>query len=168
MPKIFRLGSRRSPLAIFQSKEIAEKLSAFDPSIKIEYVFLDSEGDRLKDYPLRDLGGKNVFIKDIEQALLDGVIDIAVHSFKDISANLDEKTSLAGFLPSDYLQDCIVGFVPFDEMESIATSSLRRSWFLKQPTFCACPRRDQPRKQRLFPWANNLPSGLIDMRLPIY
>ena len=83
---MIRLGTRRSPLALAQAGEIAERLRRLGDEVAI--VPMRTEGDRLFDVQLARLGGKGLFVRDIEQALLDGAVDIAVHSLKDLPADV--------------------------------------------------------------------------------
>ena len=89
MPRI-KIGTRGSPLALLQARETRERLIAahgLDPS-DIEIVPITTTGDRIKDRPLNEIGGKGLFTKEIEDALLAGEIQLAVHSMKDLPANL--------------------------------------------------------------------------------
>lgn len=79
-----RLGTRGSLLALSQSKLIATELMRLHPSLQIELIIVKTTGDRIADGPLHDLGGKGLFTKELEQALLSRTIDFAVHSFKDV------------------------------------------------------------------------------------
>lgn len=84
MSTTLRLGTRASQLAVAQSRLVADSIRRVHPRLNIEVVTISSEGDRILDRPLHEFGGKGLFTRNIEQALLDDKIDIAVHSFKDL------------------------------------------------------------------------------------
>ena len=129
--KTLRLGSRRSPLAVHQANTILHCLKASNRFDKLELVFIDSEGDEKPNLALNQIGGKGVFTKRLEDALLDHKIDLAIHSFKDLTSSLSPSSQLVGFYCEDEIEDCVAGFIPFEEMRQIATSSLRRKLFLR-------------------------------------
>ena len=79
-----RLGTRGSMLARTQSQRVADALQRADPRVRVELVIVKTTGDRVQDRPLAELGGKGLFVKELEQQLLDGGIDFAVHSYKDV------------------------------------------------------------------------------------
>jgi hydroxymethylbilane synthase len=102
-----RLGSRGSQLALFQARLVAQRiLEAGGPSSEI--VIIKTSGDQLQDRPLSEIGGKRLFVKEIEDALLRGEIDIAVHSSKDMPAELPAGLAVAGVLPREDPADAIV------------------------------------------------------------
>ena len=82
MKQLLRLGTRGSPLALWQADHITELLLAAHPGLTIERVVIKTEGDRVLDRPLIEIGGKGLFIKELEEAMLDGRIDFAVHSLR--------------------------------------------------------------------------------------
>lgn len=127
-----RLGTRPSPLATYQSEHIATLVRQQGYQGEIQQLKIASEGDVNATVPLSEIGGKGVFIKSLEAALLKDDCDIAVHSLKDVTAQLAEGTSLCQFYTEGHYRDCIAGFVPFAEMTHIASSSLRRRLFLKK------------------------------------
>ena len=79
MPKIIRIATRKSPLALWQAMKVSELIKDIDNSINIELVKITTSGDKILDKPLYDIGGKSLFLKELEQALLEGSCDIAVH-----------------------------------------------------------------------------------------
>jgi hydroxymethylbilane synthase len=103
---VIRLGTRRSPLALAQAGEIAERLRRLGDEVAI--VPMRTEGDRLFDVQLARLGGKGLFVRDIEQALLDGAVDIAVHSLKDLPADVPRGLTLAAFPEREDPRDVLV------------------------------------------------------------
>jgi hydroxymethylbilane synthase len=102
-----RLGTRGSQLALWQANAVATRIAAAGgPACRI--VVIKTGGDRLQERPLSEIGGKGLFVKEIEDALLDGAIDLAVHSSKDMSAVLPDGLSIAGVLPRESPLDAIV------------------------------------------------------------
>jgi hydroxymethylbilane synthase len=102
-----RLGTRGSQLALYQAHTVARLLvEAGGPQVEI--VVIKTSGDRLQDAPLSDVGGKRLFVKEIEDALLNGEIDLAVHSSKDLPAVLPEGLGIAGVLPREDPHDAVV------------------------------------------------------------
>ena len=85
---LLRLGTRGSLLARAQSQQVADAVMAASPGIHVELVILKTTGDQVQDRPLADLGGKGLFTKELEQALLDGRVDFAVHSYKDVPVTM--------------------------------------------------------------------------------
>ncbi|MCB9960351.1 MAG: hydroxymethylbilane synthase [Rhodospirillaceae bacterium] len=103
MPPPFHIGTRGSPLALWQAEAtrvlIAHRVPGLDAPEALVLVTLTTQGDRVRDRPLADLGGKGLFTKDIDSATLDGRVDIAVHSLKDVPSDLPDGLALAGVLP---------------------------------------------------------------------
>jgi hydroxymethylbilane synthase len=85
-----KLGTRGSPLALQQSHWIKDQLEAAEPGLRIDLVIIRTTGDRIQDSPLSAIGGKGLFVKEIEEALLDQRVDLAVHSMKDMPGDLPE------------------------------------------------------------------------------
>lgn len=83
-----RLATRKSALALAQSGQVADRIRAANPGMEVELLHVVTEGDRVQDRPLAQIGGKGLFVKEIEAALLDGRADLAVHSMKDLPADL--------------------------------------------------------------------------------
>jgi hydroxymethylbilane synthase len=108
---ILRIGSRGSPLALAQAREVTARLAAaaaaLDPD-RIEVKVFRTTGDVLVDRPLADAGGKGLFTKEIEEALLAGAIDLAVHSSKDLPTFLPTGLNIAGFLPREDPRDVFI------------------------------------------------------------
>ncbi|HID31600.1 MAG TPA: hydroxymethylbilane synthase, partial [Desulfobacterales bacterium] len=82
--KIIRIGTRGSQLAVWQAEWVRSRLLALHPQYEVELVKIKTTGDKITDVPLARVGGKGLFVKEIETALLDGGIDLAVHSMKDM------------------------------------------------------------------------------------
>ncbi len=128
-----RIGTRGSPLALAQAHETRARLmAAFGlPEAAFAITVIKTTGDRVQDRPLKEIGGKGLFTKEIEEALLSGVIDIAVHSMKDMPVEQPEGLVLATYLPREDVRDAFVslrhgGLADLPEGAVVGTSSLRR------------------------------------------
>ena len=102
------IGSRGSPLALAQTKLVAEALRTNFPEIKIKIKIIKTTGDTVRDRPLSHLGGKGLFTREIEEALLQSRIDIAVHSAKDMETHLPAGLTLAAVLPREDPRDALL------------------------------------------------------------
>ena len=132
-----RIGSRGSPLALVQARQAQTALAKACGIVpeQIEISIIRTSGDKIQDRPLADAGGKGLFTKEIEEALLSGAIDFAVHSSKDIPAALPAGLTLAAFLPREDPRDALVsrvakslGELPRNAL--VGTSSPRRQALL--------------------------------------
>lgn len=128
-----RIGTRGSPLALAQAYETRDRLAAaLDlPGDAFSIVPIKTTGDRIQDRPLKEIGGKGLFTREIEQALLDGAIDIAVHSMKDMPVLQPGGLVLDTYLPREDVRDALVSpalrtFADLPEGAVVGTSSLRR------------------------------------------
>jgi hydroxymethylbilane synthase len=121
------IGSRGSALALWQARHIADRLSALGAKTRIEIIH--TSGDKIQDVPLAKVGGKGLFTKEIEEALLAGAIDVAVHSMKDVPTDLPEGLTLAAMPEREEPRDALIGLGLADLKAAtrIGTSSLRRS-----------------------------------------
>ena len=99
MANILKIGTRGSPLALIQANDVRDRLLAAHDGLEVEIIVIRTTGDRIQDRPLADIGGKGLFIKEIEEALFDGGIDLAVHSMKDVETQLPEGLGIAVILP---------------------------------------------------------------------
>jgi hydroxymethylbilane synthase len=136
---LLRIGSRGSPLALVQARQVQSALaqaSGVAPA-EIEIKIIRTSGDKIADRPLADAGGKGLFTKEIEEALLSGAIDCAVHSSKDLPAVLPAGLTLAAFLPREDPRDALVSrkadslrALPHNAL--VGTSSPRRQALLKR------------------------------------
>lgn len=128
-----RIGTRGSPLALAQAHETRDRLAAaFDlPEEAFEIVVIKTTGDRVVDRPLKEIGGKGLFTREIEEALLSGEIGIAVHSMKDMPVDQPPGLTLDTYLPREDVRDAFVS-ARFEELAQlpegakVGTSSLRR------------------------------------------
>ncbi len=126
-----RIGTRGSPLALRQAGVVAERLRALAPGRPVEVVPMKTAGDRLAQVSLGEFGGKGLFVKELEEALLDGRVDVTVHSLKDMPAELPEGLCLAAFPTRDDPRDVLVsqtggGIADLPPAATVGTSSLRR------------------------------------------
>ena len=128
-----RIGTRGSPLALAQAYETRERLSiAFGLSLdSFEIVVIKTTGDKVLDRPLKEIGGKGLFTKEIEEALLQESIDIAVHSMKDMPVQQPNGLILDTFLPREDVRDAFVSRIhtslaDIPQGATVGTSSLRR------------------------------------------
>ena len=118
-----RLGTRGSQLALWQANTVAARIAAAGGPV-CRIVVIKTGGDRLQERPLSEIGGKGLFVKEIEDALLEGTIDLAVHSSKDMSAVLPDGLTIAGTLPRESPLDAIV--LPFRlKVNTTETGSVR-------------------------------------------
>ena len=111
MQTVLKIGTRASPLAMAQAPEARDRLAAAHglPDAAFEVVPITTSGDRIQDRTLADSGGKGLFTKELEEALFDGRIDIAVHSSKDMPTLLPEGLELSAFLPREDVRDAFLG-----------------------------------------------------------
>jgi hydroxymethylbilane synthase len=122
------IGSRGSALALWQARHIAGKLEALGEQTRVEII--KTTGDKIQDVPLSQVGGKGLFTKEIEEALLAGAIDLAVHSMKDVPAEVPRGLVLAAIPEREEARDALIAHVPLADLKpgaKIGTSSLRRS-----------------------------------------
>jgi hydroxymethylbilane synthase len=131
MHKVVRIATRKSALALWQARHVAALLKAADPNLEIELVPLTTQGDRLLDTPLALIGGKGLFLKELERAILDDEADIAVHSMKDVPAEMTPALTIGAVLeranPSDaWLSREGAAMHELKAGSVVGTSSLRR------------------------------------------
>lgn len=129
--KTLKIATRQSPLALWQAEHIRSRLNALYPDLTVELVKFVTQGDKILDTPLAKIGGKGLFVKELEAALLDGRADLAVHSMKDVPMHLPEGLSLAVICEREDPLDAFVSnqYPHFDELPQgakVGTSSLRR------------------------------------------
>jgi hydroxymethylbilane synthase len=136
--KILKIATRQSPLALWQAEHIRARLEVLHTDLKVELVTFVTQGDKILDTPLAKIGGKGLFVKELEAALLDGRADLAVHSMKDVPMALPEGLSLPVICEREDPLDAFVSntYHSFDELPQgakVGTSSLRRkTQILKQ------------------------------------
>ncbi len=135
--KKIRIATRKSPLALWQAEHVAGRLGKLFPEIQIELVKMVTKGDKILDAPLAKIGGKGVFVKELELGMLNGDADIAVHSMKDVPVEFPEGLHLAAILDREDPTDAFVSnkFQSLDALPKtakIGTSSLRRQCQIKE------------------------------------
>ena len=129
-PKL-RIGTRGSPLALIQAEAVGGALMRAHAALEIEYCVVRTSGDRIQDRPLAEVGGKGLFTKEIEQALFDNQIDLAVHSMKDVETFLPDGLSIVAMLPREDPRDVLLSangesLDALPEGARLGTSSVRR------------------------------------------
>ena len=130
--KTIKIGTRGSKLALWQANWVKSALNAENTSIAVELVPIKTRGDKILDVPLAKVGGKGLFVKEIEDALLNGRIDLAVHSMKDMPSEIPDGLCVGAIPEREIPQDVLIskkGLLLHDLMPGarIGTSSLRRS-----------------------------------------
>jgi hydroxymethylbilane synthase len=130
--KKVRIATRQSPLALWQAHHVSALLRQHHPGLEVELLELTTEGDRFLQAPLSQIGGKGLFVKEIEQALIDGRADLAVHSLKDMTSQMPEGLELAAVPEREDPRDAFVGRVgaklsTLEAGQVVGTSSLRRT-----------------------------------------
>lgn len=134
---IIRIATRQSPLALWQAEHVAARLQQAFPQLKTELVKMVTRGDKILDAPLAKVGGKGLFVKELEQGILEGTADIAVHSMKDVPVEFPEGLHLAVILEREDPTDAFVSnkYRSLAELPAdarIGTSSLRRQCQIKE------------------------------------
>ncbi|HUU81257.1 MAG TPA: hydroxymethylbilane synthase, partial [Acidobacteriota bacterium] len=129
---ILKIGTRGSKLALAQSNWVKEKIEARHPHVRVELVRIRTKGDKILDSALSKIGGKGLFVKEIEDALIRKQVDLAVHSMKDVPSDLPEQLMLAAFPLREDPRDALIsrGDKTLDQLpkgSSVGTSSLRRA-----------------------------------------
>lgn len=136
MSPVITIATRESPLAMWQAKHVQSALLAAHPGLEVRLLGMTSRGDQLLDVPLAKVGGKGLFVKELETALLDGSADIAVHSMKDVPMEFPQGLELGVICQREDPTDAFVSntFESLDELPSgsvVGTSSLRRECQLR-------------------------------------
>ncbi len=133
---VLRIATRKSALALWQAEHVRQGLQLHNPGLQVELVSMTTRGDQILDSPLAKVGGKGLFVKELEQALLEGRADIAVHSMKDVPVELPEGLGLAVILEREDPRDAFVSnnYALLEDLPQgacIGTSSLRRQCQLR-------------------------------------
>ena len=132
--RTIRVGSRESKLAVIQSELVMEAIRAGCPDITLELVTMKTTGDKILDRTLDKIGGKGLFVKELDAALLEGRADLTVHSCKDLPMDIDPRIPLAGFSRREDPRDVLVlpeGIMELDKTKPIGCASARRAVQLK-------------------------------------
>ena len=136
-PRTLRIATRQSPLALWQAEHVKSRLLHYHPDLEIELVGLTTRGDKILDAPLSKVGGKGLFVKELEVAMLEGRADLAVHSMKDVPMEFPEGLGLAVICEREDPSDAFVSnrFNALEELPQdaiLGTSSLRRQCQLRE------------------------------------
>jgi len=132
-----RIATRKSPLALWQANHVRDALLARHPELGIELVTMSTQGDKILDTPLAKVGGKGLFVKELETGMLEGRADLAVHSMKDVPVEFPEGLGLAAVLPREDPRDVLISN-EYSSIEGlpqgarVGTSSLRRQCQLRR------------------------------------
>jgi hydroxymethylbilane synthase len=126
-----RIGTRGSQLALYQANWVKDQLIHAHPHLKVSLIKIKTTGDKIQDAPLAKIGGKGLFVKEIEEALLDKRIDLAVHSIKDVPTEFPEGLHLSAVTRREDPRDVLISRdgKPLKDLPQgarIGTSSLRR------------------------------------------
>jgi len=132
MKNLLRIGTRGSQLALWQAKWVQKAIEQQWPETATELIIIKTTGDKITDVPLAKVGGKGLFVKEIEEALMDGRIDLAVHSMKDMPAQLPHGLCIGAVPERENPLDALITRknIPLDMLPGgarVGTSSLRRS-----------------------------------------
>ena len=133
---LIRIATRKSPLALWQAEHVRQRLQALNPELTIELVTMSTQGDRVLDSPLAKIGGKGLFVKELENGMLEGRADIAVHSMKDVPAELPDGLGIGAILEREDPRDAFVSNTcasveALPRGARVGTSSLRRQCQLR-------------------------------------
>jgi len=131
MKKQIKIGTRGSQLALYQAKKVKATLEILFPELQVELEIIKTKGDKILDVALSKIGDKGLFTKEIENALMDGTVDLAVHSLKDLPTTLPEGLKLGAVLERGEYRDALVSkngkkLSELGAGDVVATSSLRR------------------------------------------
>lgn len=134
--RTLKIATRKSPLALWQANFVKDRLEALHPDLLVELVPMSTQGDKILDTPLAKVGGKGLFVKELETAMLEGRADIAVHSMKDVPVEFPEGLGLHTICEREDPRDAFVSnrFKQLDELPQgavVGTSSLRRQCQLR-------------------------------------
>lgn len=136
MTQLIRIATRKSALALWQAEFVKAQLEHFHPGLQVELVPMSTQGDKILDTPLAKIGGKGLFVKELEAAMLEGRADIAVHSMKDVPVEFPEGLQLQTICEREDPRDAFASnnFLNLDDLPTgavVGTSSLRRQCQLK-------------------------------------
>ena len=131
MKKLLRIATRKSPLALWQAEHVKARLLQAHEGLEVELVTMSTQGDKILDTPLAKIGGKGLFVKELEQGMLEGRADIAAHSIKDVPMEFPEGLYLSTILEREEPCDAFVSnkYDTLDDLPEgavVGTSSLRR------------------------------------------
>jgi len=148
LPQRLVIATRQSALALWQAEHVRDRLRALHPSCRVEILGLTTSGDRRLDVPLADIGGKGLFIKELELAMEDGRADLAAHSLKDVPMDIPPGFTIAAIMRREDPRDALVSnayrsLAELPAGANVGTSSLRREAQLRSryPTLDVQPLR---------------------------
>ena len=163
MDRKIHIGTRGSKLALWQAHWVQKELLKTHPTLSVEIIVIKTKGDKILDVPLAKVGGKGLFVKEIEDALLEGKIDLAVHSMKDMPAELPGGLTIGAIPQRENPQDVLVSksgpLADLPEGARIGTSSLRRA---AQILFARPDMRIDPLRGNLDTRLRKLDAGEMD------
>ncbi|MDH3972139.1 MAG: hydroxymethylbilane synthase, partial [Gammaproteobacteria bacterium] len=112
------IATRKSPLALWQANYVRDALLARNPGLDVELLTMTTQGDKILDTPLAKVGGKGLFVKELELGMLEGRADLAVHSMKDVPVEFPDGLGLAAILPREDPRDALISnkFSSIDEL----------------------------------------------------
>jgi len=130
------IATRESPLALWQAEHVRGRLQALWPQERVEILGMTTRGDQILDRALAKVGGKGLFVKELEAALLEGRAQVAVHSLKDVPMELGPEFQLAAIVEREDPRDCVVALrsrslADLPDGARVGTSSLRRELLLR-------------------------------------
>jgi hydroxymethylbilane synthase len=163
MDRKIHIGTRGSKLALWQAHWVQGELLKTHPTLSVEIIVIKTKGDKILDVPLAKVGGKGLFVKEIEDALLEGKIDLAVHSMKDMPAELPGGLTIGAIPQRENPQDVLVSksgrLADLPEGARVGTSSLRRA---AQILFARPDMRIDPLRGNLDTRLRKLDAGEMD------
>ena len=136
MDRALKIATRKSPLAVWQAEFVRAQLQIYYPELDIELVKMSTQGDQMLNSPLSKIGGKSLFMKELEVGMLEGRADIAVHSMKDVPYELPDEFEIGAILARENPFDAFVSnhFNEINELPQgarVGSCSLRRNVLLK-------------------------------------
>lgn len=162
MKKHIRIGSRESKLAVRQAELVIEAILRIYPDIEIELVTMKTTGDKILDKRLDQIGGKGLFVKELDRALVAGEIDLSVHSLKDLPSDIPEEIPLIGFLKREDPRDCLIYKEEFHR-DSNKEESFGR---IERPRIGSSSKRRMLQLKKLYPNAEfDMIRGNVQTRL---
>lgn len=135
MKSVIRIGSRESRLAVIQAEIVKKRIQKYHPEIQVELVTMKTTGDKILDKSLELIGGKGLFVKELDQALIEGRIDLSVHSLKDMPMEVPEDLPILAFTEREDPRDALIycpGLCEIPDRGVIGTSSRRRMLQMKK------------------------------------
>ena len=131
-----RIATRKSPLALWQANHVRDALMARNPGLDVELFTMSTQGDKILDTPLAKVGGKGLFVKELERGILEGRADLAVHSMKDVPVEFPQGLGLAAILEREDPRDALISntissIEALPQGARVGTSSLRRQCQLR-------------------------------------